>query len=99
MATVPLRRDIKVNNLHETTELHDALMALPIVEAVSYEFPGYWDITMKDGAIYYLSDMNGPWAWNDHVADMYGDTPATEASDIAKDFAAWIELLEGADDD
>jgi hypothetical protein len=83
-----------VNNLHETTELTEELKKLPIVRAVDYDFPGYWSIILKDNRAFYLGDVNGPWGWNDLHADLAGDTLATEAKDIARDFAEWVKGLE-----
>jgi hypothetical protein len=82
-----------VNNLHETTELTEELSNLTIVRAVSYEFPGVWHIYLKDNRVFYLGDVNGPYGWNDEHADLAGDTEATEAKDIARDFEAWLKGL------
>ena len=73
--------------------LTSALMELPIVKSASYEYPGYWDITLTNGAVFYLGDVNGPYGWNDANADLAGDTEATEAKDIARDFAEWVKGL------
>ncbi len=82
-----------MNNLHETTELTEELSNLDIVRAVSYEFPGFWSIILKDNRVFGLGDVNGPWGWNDEDCDLAGDTEATEAKDIARDFAEWVKGL------
>jgi hypothetical protein len=83
-----------MNDLHETTELTEELNKLTIVRAVSYEFPGFWVIILKDNRVFNLGDVNGNWGWNDELADLAGDTEATEAKDIARDFAEWVNGLE-----
>jgi hypothetical protein len=83
-----------MNDLHETTELTEELNKLTIVRAISYEFPGFWVIILKDNRVFNLGDVNGNWGWNDELADLAGDTEATEAKDIARDFAEWVNGLE-----
>ncbi len=83
-----------MNNLHETTELTEELSKLSITKEAFYEFPGVWHIYLKDNRVFYLGDVNGPWGWNDMDADLAGDTEATEAKDIARDFAEWVKGLE-----
>jgi hypothetical protein len=83
-----------VNNLHETTELTEELSKLTIVRAVSYEFPGFWSIILKDNRVFGLGDVNGPWGWNDEAGTIEGETEATEAKDIARDFAEWLNGIE-----
>lgn len=82
-----------MSNLHETTELNQALEALEIVETVSYEFPGVWHINLKSGKTYYLGDVNGNWGWDDGQGDMSGDTFETSAPEIARAFSEWVESL------
>lgn len=81
-----------MNNLHETTELTQELSKLPNVRWVSYEFPGFWVIALKNNRTFSLGDINGPWGWNDNQTDLAGETEATEAKDIAKDFAKWVKV-------
>ena len=83
-----------MNNLHETNELTEELSKLDIVTAVAYEYPGHWVITLKDNRIFDLGDVNGPWGWNDIACDFLGETEATEAKDIASDFAEWLKGLQ-----
>ena len=83
-----------MNNLHETTELTEELSKLTIVRAVSYEFPGFWSIILKDNRVFGLGDVNGPWGWNDEAGTIEGETEATEAKDIARDFAEWLNGIE-----
>ena len=82
-----------MNNLHETTELTEELTKLDIVTAVAYEYPGYWAITLKDNQVFGLGDVNGPWGWNDEAGTLAGETEATEAKDIAREFEEWIKWL------
>ena len=82
-----------MNNLHETTELTEELSKLPIVREVAYEFPGVWVIILKDNRIFDMGDVNGPFGWNDIECQFLGETEATEAKDIARDFAEWVEGL------
>jgi len=82
-----------MSNLHETTELTESLEALEIVQAVSYEFPGYWATTLKSGQTYYIGDTNGNWGWDDGLGDMFGDTFETNAPEIARAFFEWVESL------
>jgi hypothetical protein len=82
-----------MSNLHETTELNQALESLEIVETVSYEFPGVWHINLKSGKTYYLGDVNGNWGWDDGQGDMSGDTFETSAPEIARAFSEWVEGL------
>jgi hypothetical protein len=84
----------KMTDLHETTELLEELKKLPIVRDASYEFPGVWHIYLNDNRVFYLGDVNVEWGWNDEAFDLAGDTQATQAKDIAKDFADWIKGLE-----
>jgi hypothetical protein len=79
-----------VNNLHETTELKEALEALPTVEAVNYEFPGFWDIKLTNGLVFALGDLNGFWAWHDLHGIVNGETEETEAPAIAKAFSEFL---------
>jgi hypothetical protein len=81
-----------MNDLHETTELTEELNKLTIVRAVSYEFPGFWVIILKDNRVFTLGDVNGNWGWNDET-DIAGETEATEAKDIAREFEEWIKWL------
>jgi hypothetical protein len=95
MATRPKKKGTKrMTNLHETTELTEELKKLPIVRDVAYEFPGVWVIILKDNRIFDLGDVNGPWGWNDINCDLMGDTLATEAKNIARDFGEWVKGLE-----
>jgi hypothetical protein len=82
-----------LNNLHETTELTEELSKLPIVRFASYEFPGFWVIILKDNRVFNLGDVNGPFGFNDEQCHYLGETEATEAKDIARDFAEWVEGL------
>ena len=82
-----------MNNLHETTELTEELNKLAIVRAVSYEFPGFWVIILKDNRVFNLGDANGPYGFNDEDCQFLGETEATEAKDIARDFEAWLKGL------
>jgi hypothetical protein len=82
-----------MNNLHETTELTEELSKLPIVRFASYEFPGFWSIILNDNRMFGLGDVNGPWGWNDEAGTIEGETEATEAKDIANDFATWVKGL------
>ena len=86
----------QMNNLHETTELSKALEALEMVETVSYEFPGFWNITLSNGLIFALGDINGFWAWHDIAGLTSGDTQKTNAEGIAVDFAEWLKGLSNA---
>jgi hypothetical protein len=81
-----------MNDLHETTELTEELNKLTIVRAVSYEFPGFWVIILNNNRVFTLGDVNGPWGFNDEEGNA-GETEATEAKDIARDFAEWVEGL------
>jgi hypothetical protein len=81
-----------MNDLHETTELTEELNKLTIVRAVSYEFPGFWVIILKDNRVFTLGDVNGNWGWNSEE-DIAGETEATEAKDIAREFEEWIKWL------
>jgi hypothetical protein len=51
-------------------------------------------IILNDNRVFNLGDVNGNWGWNDELADLAGDTEATEAKDIARDFAEWVNGLE-----
>ena len=82
-----------MTDLHETTELTEALEALAIVETVSYEFPGYWEIKIINGKYYGLGDLNGPWGWNDQEGNA-GETEATQAPAIAEAFSNWVKGLQ-----
>ena len=82
-----------MNNLHETTELTEELNKLPIVRFVSYEFPGFWVIILKDNRVFNLGNVNGPFGFNDEQCHHLGETEATEAKDIARDFAQWVKAL------
>jgi hypothetical protein len=83
-----------VNNLHETTELTEELSNLDIVREVSYEFPGFWAIILKDNQVFGLGDVNGPWGWNDEAGTLAGETEATEAKDVANAFGEWVKGLQ-----
>ena len=83
-----------MNNLHETPTLKEALQALPTVETVNYEFPGYWVITLINGKNYYLGDVNGPWGWDDGEGNLSGDTYETEGPAIAEAFNNWVKGLQ-----
>ena len=85
-----------MNNLHETTELSEALEALEMVETVSYEFPGFWNITLSNGLIFALGNIDGFWAWHDIAGLTSGDTQKTNAKGIALDFAEWLNGLSNA---
>jgi hypothetical protein len=82
-----------MNDLHETIELSEELKKLPIVRFVNYEFPGVWFIYLKDNRVFHLGDINENWGWSDEVGILAGETQATEAKDIAKDFADWVKGL------
>jgi hypothetical protein len=95
MATRPKKKGTKrMTNLHETTELTEELSKLTITKEVSYEFPGVWHIYLKDNRVFYLGDVNGPWGWNDEAGTIEGETEATEAKEVARDFAEWVKGLE-----
>jgi hypothetical protein len=85
-----------MNNLHETTELTETLGALETVETVSYEFPGFWNITLTNGLVFALGDVDGFWAWHDIHGITNGDTQKTNAEGIASDFAEWLKGLPNA---
>lgn len=85
-----------MSNLHENTELNQALEQLELVEIVNYEFPGVWHIKLKSGQTYYLGDANGNFGWDDGKGDMSGDTFKTTAPEIAGAFAEWLEGLSDA---
>jgi hypothetical protein len=81
-----------MNNLHESTELTEALNELPITRWVSYEFPGVWHIGLNDNQVFTLGDANNLWGWNDEAGNA-GETEATEAEDIASEFEKWVKGL------
>jgi hypothetical protein len=85
-----------MNQLHETTELTEALTALATVKTVSYEFPGFWNITLKNNLVFALGNVDGFWAWHDIHGITNGDTQKTDAHGIALDFAEWLKGLSNA---
>jgi hypothetical protein len=49
-------------------------------------------IILKDNRVFTLGDVNGNWGWNSEE-DIAGETEATEAKDIAREFEEWIKWL------
>jgi hypothetical protein len=81
-----------MSNLHETTELLEALNELAMTREVKYEFPGVYHVYLNNNEVFYLGDANNLWGWNDEAGNA-GETEATEAKEIASDFEKWVKGL------
>jgi hypothetical protein len=68
-----------------------ALTALPLVNNVSYEFPGVWHIQTEKGT-FYLGTANGKYGWDDG-AEIAGETDSETVGDITLDFEQFITEL------
>ena len=68
-----------------------ALTALPLVNNVSYEFPGVWHIQTAKGT-FYLGTANGNYGW-DNGDDIAGETESTTVGGITLDFQKFITEL------
>lgn len=79
-------------NIHKNPNLLlKQLEKLQGVNAVSYEYPGFWLVDTPLGAIY-LGDTNGFISWHNEEGDrLHGETMATTPATIARDFGAWLK--------
>jgi len=68
-----------------------ALLALPMVENASYEFPGVWHIQTTKGT-FYLGTANGKYGWDDGE-QIAGETDSETVGGIILDFQKFITEL------
>lgn len=82
-----------MDKLNTTTELEQNLKELEEVKFVSYEFPGFWVITLQNNKEYLLGNANGNYGWNDSDYILSGETCETNPAKIAKAFKVWLDEI------
>lgn len=70
-----------------------ALYSLTCVDAVSHEYPDYYEITLSNGITINLGEMddeNG-WGWNTQIGDEIGITREKDPAAVAIAFSRWAK--------
>jgi hypothetical protein len=80
-------------------ELTSALMALPSVKFVSFEYPSFWGIELTNGIFIYLGEDLGETetqkgtSWNNHEGNLCGAIDTQNIEIVVSEFANWVEGL------
>ena len=83
-----------MNHHDDPTLLAQAIgKASDLVKAVSYEYPGTWEVMTKRN-LYLLGDVNGYFAWHDEAGEQADSTAFKSARNIALAFAKWLDEVE-----
>jgi hypothetical protein len=100
MANCQIRRELKVNySTNNPQELSNALMELPSVKFVSFEYPAFWGIELTNGIFVYLGKDLGETetqegtSWNDHSGELCGAIDTQDIALVVKAFASWVQEL------